>query len=179
MKFSRNNLLLFALSLLLFILAFFLRCNNDVKKNDDVKTDSCCQGFTGTVTDSAANVLKNTCHFMIKDSIEAWTARYQNNKTQIANNQIGGIPNVLNDSSSFNRCIIKAIICNDSCIGLRVVMGMDINKKVHVILVGVKPDYTTLYIRRPAECCPSSTKSKGAPDDPSGDWGGAEYGQIP
>jgi hypothetical protein len=177
MRFSRNNLLLFALALLLFIFAFYLRCNRG--KIEPIVSDTSCQGFTGTVTDSAANRLKNTCHFMIKDSIVAWTARYQLLKADIVNNHIGSVADVLNDSSSFNRCIIKAIICNDSCIGLRVVMGMDINKKVHVILVGVKPDYTTLYIRRPTECCPSSTKSKGAPDDPSGDWGGAEYGQIP
>ena len=143
----------------------------------------CCEGYTGPVTGNNANSLRNACHFMLKDTINSWTARYQANKNAICNNSLPGINKVLGDSCSFNRCIIKAIICNDSCIGLRVVYGMDPLKRVHIILVGIRPDYTTLYIPRPNECCGQPNMAK--VDDNNilnGDGsklGGAEYAQMP
>jgi hypothetical protein len=138
----------------------------------------CCQGYTGTITDSSANALKNVEHFILKDSIVSWTARYQANKALICNDSLPGVADVLGDSCSFNSCIIKAIICNDSCIGLRVIYGMDVMKKVHILLVGIKPDYSTLYISRPSECIISRSMARTAM--PAGDEkGGGEYAQYP
>lgn len=161
-------------------------------------TKSCCEGYTGPITNHLADSLRNKDHFIIKDSIIAWTARYEANKNFF--NQ-KGFPNA-NDafgySTSFNRCIIKAIICNDSCIGLRVVYGMSPDLKVHVMMVGIKPDYNSLYIKRP-EACLEKTKKETAKttelnkgikttnmfqgDNKSltsmSDIGGAEYGMEP
>jgi hypothetical protein len=156
---------------------FFSQC---CKKCKDKEKEDCCEGYTGTVTDSSSLNLLNQCHFIEKDSIDSWTARYQANKNLICNDTLPTAINVLGDSSSFNRCIIKAIICNDSCIGLRVVYGMDIALKVHVILVGIKPDYSTLYIPRPGECCPPLTMAKGVSGGGGGGpLGGAEYSLMP
>ena len=86
---------------------------------------------------------------------------------------------MLGDSCSFNNNIVKAIITNDSCIGLRIINGMDAANKVHVILVGIKPDYSTLYIKKPKDCGVeknAAAKDGGEPDD---DLGGGEWAQNP
>ena len=146
----------------------------------------CCEGFTGQLTNSQAQKLKRTCHFIDVDSILAWTNRYQENKRRNpGDNTQGlqgqpGIDYLLGDSSSYNSCIIRKIICNENSIGLRVVYGMTADKKIHVIFVGVKPDYTTLYIEEPVECCNSNTQlQNAAAGAPPGKLGGAEYGQLP
>jgi hypothetical protein len=118
---------------------------------------NCCRGYTGRVTDSSAVALEAKDHFILKDSIIEWTARYQANKPLICHDSLPPVGNVLGDSCSFNRCFVKALLCHDSCIGLRVIYGMDSEKKVHIILVGVKYDYTSLYIRRPWGCYVSKT----------------------
>ena len=167
--------------LALFILVIFIQscCRNS---SDEKK---CCEGYTGSVVkNSKADALRNKCHFMIKDSIVSWTARYQANKNLVYLDSLPGYSKILGDSCSFNRCIIKAIICNDNCIGLRVIYGMDpVHKKVHIILVGIKPDYSTLYIPRPDECCGNNTMAKnngGNTLSGSGpELGGAEYAQMP
>ena len=148
------------------ILAFSNGCKNDCK-------DNCCKGYTGKITDSSAVTLTNTCHFIGKDSILVWTARYQANKSLICNDSLPGKSDVLGDSSSFNNCIVKKLICNPNSIGLRVIDGMDHLKKVHVILVGIKPDYSTLYIPMPTDCCSKPNTKVALPE------GGAEYGQMP
>jgi hypothetical protein len=140
--------------------------------------EECCQGYTGTITDTSAIALNNIEHFILKDSIVSWTVRYQANKAEICNDSLPGVADVLGDSCSFNRCIIKAIICNDSCIGLRVIYGMDMAKKVHILLVGIKPDYSTLYIPRPSECIISRSMARTAKVTVD-DIGGGEYGQYP
>lgn len=147
----------------------FSQCCKKCKEKED-----CCNGYTGTVTDSSSLALIAQDHFIIKDSIDTWTARYQANKTLICNDSLPNTNNVLGDSSSFNRCFVKAIICNDSCIGLRVIYGMDPALRVHVILVGIKPDYSTLYIPKPLECYPSSSTAKVMVPT-----GGAEYSLMP
>ena len=167
--------------LALFALVIFIQscCNNSsVEKK-------CCEGYTGSVIkDSKADSLRNRCHFMIKDSIVSWAARYKANKNLIFTDSLPGYGKILGDSCSFNRCIIKAIICNDNCIGLRVIYGMDpVHKKVHIILVGINPDYSTLYIPRPKECCGNNATAKNQGDNTlsgkGSELGGAEYSQMP
>ena len=73
---------------------------------------------------------------------------------------------------------MRAIITNDSCIGLRVIYGMDENNKVHIILVGINPEYETLYIKNPENCV--EEKNMAAKDGSGGSGtGGAEYGMEP
>lgn len=153
----------------------FSQCCKKCKEKED-----CCEGYTGAITNPDADTLLDQCHFIIKDSIDTWTARYQANKNLICNDTLPGQNAVLGDSSSFNRCIVKAIICNDSCIGLRVIYGMDPDYKMHVILVGIKPDYTSLYIPRPTECCPLPTMAfNGRGGGGGSGTGGAEYSLMP
>jgi hypothetical protein len=154
-------------------IAAFTNCNQAVDPTN-------CDGYVGKVTSPQAASLQKICHFMGKDSIEVWTARYQKNKNSIANNSLPNATNVLGDSCSFNNNIVKAIITNDSCIGLRVIQGMDSKNIVHILLVGIKPDYSTLYIRKPKDC--GEVKSVSAKDgggDTEDELGGGEMGQNP
>lgn len=168
---KKNQLMM--LAALLITILFFTHCTHD----DDKK---CCKGYTGSITDSSANALVHKCHFILKDSIKVWTARFEANKHQISNDSLPGVNKVLGDSSSFNSCIVKAIICNPDCIGMRVVYGMDAARRVHVMLVGIKADYSTLYIPRPDECCGNNSKvATGVIPPSSSDRGGGEYGQMP
>jgi hypothetical protein len=142
-----------------------------------------CCGYNGPTRSSYVDSLYGIDHFIIKDSILEWTARYQANKALIRNDSLPPAGNVLGDSCSFSGCFVRALLCNDSCVGLRVIYGMDTEKKVHVILVGIKPDYTTLYIPRPTRCYPLFTAPKGKGSD--GEFfddsvlGGLEFGQKP
>ena len=180
--FKFRALALFATALLILIL--FSKCN---KKGGEQK---CCEGYTGEVTDPLAKKLRQTCHFIEQDSILDWTKRYQENKKRGSADSVKGVQGMqalpgidylLGDSSSFNSCIIKKIICDENSIGLRVIYGMSTDKKIHVIFVGVKPDYNTLYIKEPEECCGSNTKQMLTTPSAAaaGRIGGAEYGQLP
>ena len=166
--------------------AMFMICFSGCKRAANAQ--NCCEGFTGKPTDPRAEKLVNTCHFIGSDSIAAWTARYQENTTRTRGDNDTlrglvprpGLNNLLGDSTSFNSCIVKKILCNENCIGLRAIYGMSPDRKIHIILVGIKPDYGTLYIPEPEECCgpDGSKKVRGAQFGP-GATGGAEYGQMP
>ncbi len=154
-----------------FILAFFTKCTQSANIIN-------CDGYTGSVTNKQALALQAKCHFMPKDTIAVWTARYQKNKPTTAGAPLPPASSAFGDSCSFNNGIVRAIITNDSCIGLRVIYGMDEINKVHIILVGIKPDYSTLYIRKPKEC--GVGKDAGAKDgDGDDDLGGGEWADTP
>lgn len=142
---------------------------------------NCCKGFKGVYSSDQAILLQQRDHFITKDSIIAWTNRYHERKDLLCK---GGLPvpgRVFDSSSSFNHCIIKAILCHDSCIGLRVLYGMDRYYKTHIILVGIKPDYSNLYIPRPIACKPKFHHWEPFPESGMGgnDYGGAEFSQKP
>jgi hypothetical protein len=153
----------------IFSVLFFTQCTNEAPLLN-------CDGYTGPVTNKQALALQAKCHFMSKDTIAVWTARYQKNKPTTAPISTA----IFGDSCSFNNGIVRAIITNDSCIGLRVIYGMDEANKVHIILVGIKPDYSTLYIRKPKDC--GVEKSAAAKDGGGGgddDLGGGEWAETP
>ncbi len=154
----------------IFAALFFSKCTNAVSETN-------CDGYTGKVENKQALALQAKCHFMPKDTIAVWTERYQKNKPTIGT----ALPNassILGDSCSFNNSIVRAIITNDNCIGLRVIYGMDENNKVHIILVGINPEYETLYIEKPKDC--GEEKNAAAKDGSGGSGtGGAEYGMEP
>jgi hypothetical protein len=153
----------------IFSVLFFAQCTSETSFAD-------CDGYTGPVTNKQAVALQAKCHFMPKDTIAVWTERYQKNKPTAAPSATA----TFGDSCSFNNSIVRAIITNDSCIGLRVVYGMDENNKVHIILVGIKPDYSTLYIRKPKDC--GVGKNAAAKNEDGGgddDLGGGEWAETP
>lgn len=187
------------LSIALIVLLTFNSCD----KNDNKK---CCEGYTGKITDPMADSLVNRCHFLSQDSIELWVKRYQSYKNQLSrkndyNTQGGNNKDSMNTetnqaaaemdavaarfltrgSFSFNSCIIKKLLCDANSIGLRVLYGIGGDNRIHIILVGIKPDYSNLYVDAEAECCPQPmNKTLGAGlTGATGNPGGAEYGQMP
>jgi hypothetical protein len=198
MKF-RINLKVFALIAIAFTTSLIL---NSCKEDESGKT---CEGYTGKLTDPRADSLVNRCHFLSKDSIEVWVARYDAYKKQLERksdytNQTGNTKDTVTaqgdqanpgldamaagflkrGSISYNSCIIKKILCDKNSIGLRVLYGIGGDNRIHIILVGIQPDYSNLYVDGEDCCSKSLNKSlangisgiNGAP-------GGAEYGQMP
>lgn len=168
--------------------------------NDDSK----CDGYTGKITDARADSLVKRCHFISKDSIERWVGRYEAYQKELmrkreyrtdandttnakADEAKAAMDNMstrflMGGSVSYNSCIIKKLLCNKNSIGLRVLYGIDSENRMHIILVGIQPDYSNLYIDDAEDCCDKSmNKSLGAglTGANSGTPGGAEYGQLP
>jgi hypothetical protein len=109
---------------------------------------NCC-GYRGPVVSPAAISLYATDHFIPKEMIDKWTARYEAQTGLPSNGSLKMRDLVLSNSYSFNGRYVSLILCNKDCIGLRILLGMDEDSKVHIILVGIKPDYSTLYIPKP------------------------------
>jgi hypothetical protein len=171
------------------------------KEDDDKK---CCEGYTGKITDARADSLVKRCHFISKDSIDLWVKRYEaykerlnrkpdyrtDNKDTANANPVemnAGMDNMAagflkGGSVSYNSCIIKKILCDKNSIGLRVLYGIGSDNRIHIILVGIQPDYTNLYVDGEDCCDKSMNKTLGAgltAPPPGSGTGGAEYGQMP
>jgi hypothetical protein len=195
MKFKIN------LPIAIFIVAAFTStmllssCNNDDSKK-------CCEGYTGKVTGANAESLLKRCHFIEEDSIVLWVKRYEAFKAKLdrktdyrtnmqdtTNAKADEMKAELDDMSkrfllggsvSYNSCMIKKILCDKNSIGLRVLYGISSDNKIHIMLVGIQPDYSNLYVSA-EDCCPDPTnKALGAGLTGATDVkGGAEYGQMP
>jgi hypothetical protein len=188
---------------LLLTIAFAASLTFSSCKDDDDK--KCCEGYTGKITDARADSLVRRCHFISRDSIEVWVKRYEaykerlNRKPGYRTDKDTANANANNDemkpgmdemaagflkggSVSYNSCIIKKILCDKNSIGLRVLYGIGSDNRIHIILVGIQPDYSNLYIDG-EDCCDKSmnkTLGAGLTAPPPGDGtGGAEYGQMP
>ena len=135
----------------------------------------------------ARKLVDSTCHFISKSDIAAYVERYQRlKKAGDTSSGTGTMRNVLSDSCSFNNNIVRSILADEKCIGLRVIYGVGPDNKLHVILVGIAPDYSTLYIKRPKEnCSPDQNMKTMQAQSPQRDResqdevGGAEMGQMP
>jgi hypothetical protein len=187
---------------LLLTIAFTASLTFSSCKDDDDK--KCCEGYTGKITDARADSLIKRCHFLSKDSIEVWVKRYDaykerlnrkpdyrtdNKDTANANpvemnaemdNMAAGF--LKGGSVSYNSCIIKKILCHENSIGLRVLYGIGSDNRIHIILVGIQPDYSNLYVDGEDCCDKSMNKTLGAgltAPPPGSGTGGAEYGQMP
>lgn len=171
-------------------------CDNDSKKS--------CEGYTGKITDPRADSLVKRCHFLSKDSIELWVSRYESYKKELmvklenrtetkdsANAKAEEMKAAMDAMSarflmggsvSYNSCIIRKILCDKNSIGLRVLYGIGSDNRIHIILVGIQPDYSNLYVEG-EDCCDKSinkTLGAGAGDGATGKTtGGAEFGQMP
>ena len=172
---------------------------NSCKDDDDKKN---CEGYTGKITDARADSLVKRCHFLSKDSIELWVKRYEAYKERLnrkpdyrtdnkdtANANTAEMKASMDDvakrflmggSVSYNSCLIKKILCDKNSIGLRVLYGIGADNRIHIILVGIQPDYSNLYVDG-EDCCPDPlNKTLGAGlTSATGTSGGAEYGQMP
>ena len=109
------------------------------------QSEKCCQGYRGSVT-NRSNTLLHRDHFITRDSIISWVNRWNAHKSGFPQANMVDSVGIVGVSHSFNKYIIRAIICNDSSIGLRVLTGQSADLKVHTILVGIAPDYANLYI---------------------------------
>lgn len=69
----------------------------------------------------------------------AMTAAYRADKENILDPQYRGL-NILCISETFDRTQVLSMLNNTGCDAMRVYYGMDENKKVHAILVGVDAD---------------------------------------
>lgn len=183
--------------LAIFVLALMYLLNSC---NDDSKS---CEGYTGKITDKRADSLVKRCHFLSKDSIELWVSRYEAYKKQLMpqrgdnqdpkdtlNGKAGEIKAamdamsarfLMSGSVSYNSCIIRKILCDKNSIGLRVLYGIGADNKIHIILVGIQPDYSNLYVAGEDCCDKVNNKSLGAGAGAAGGGtlGGAEFGQMP
>lgn len=196
MKFRINFSMAVLISMLFTSLVVLSSCNNDDAKD--------CQGYTGKVTDARADSLVNRCHFLSKDSIEKWVAQYEQFKSQLerkpdyqtnpndpANAKAAEMKAQMDEIStsflkggsvSYNNCIIRKILCDKNSIGLRVLYGIGGDNRIHIILVGINPDYSNLYVDGEDCCAEPLNKKLGAQASDatsSGKKGGAEYGQMP
>lgn len=194
MKFRFNTTAVAFLMAAFSSLILLSSCDNDSKK--------CCEGYTGKITNPRADSLVKRCHFLSKDSIELWVGRYeaykkelfrgQENRTDTkdsANAKGGDMKAAMDNmaarflaggSVSYNSCIIKKILCDKNSIGLRLLYGIGSDNRIHIILVGIQPDYTNLYVAGEDCCGQSLNKSLGAGAGGSGGTlGGAEFGQMP
>lgn len=195
MKFTINLSMALLLSMALAASLTFSSCTDD----DDKK---CCEGYTGKISDARADSLVNRCHFLSKDSIELWVKRYEtfkerlnrkpdyrtDNKDTANKNDAEMKANMdevaklflMGGSVSYNSCIIKKILCDKNSIGLRVLYGIGADNRIHIILVGIQPDYSNLYVDGEDCCDKSINKKMGAGlTSVTDSKGGAEYGQMP
>lgn len=143
-------------------------------------------------TPQARKLVDSTCHFISKEQIAEFVNRYQKLKTSSDTSVAGGkLKFTLTDSCSFNNIVIRAILADKRCIGLRVVYGVGRDNKLHAIIVGIAPDYSTFYIKRPKEPCDpkafrmlkrTDSSAVSAQDENQtldDEEGAAEMGQLP
>lgn len=139
-------------------------------------------GYTGELKDTLSKKLVNVCHFIPQDSVKIWTARFQRDSIKgLAPETQQAMAKLSSTAISFNSCIIRELINNKESIGLRVLFGMSADGRLHIIFVGIKPDYSNLYVQSPKECCGDGNLMDHALNmpPPPGGSGGAEYGQMP
>jgi hypothetical protein len=196
MKFRFNLSMALLLSIAFAASLTFSSCTDDADKK-------CCEGYTGKISDARADSLVNRCHFLSKDSIELWVKRYETFKERLnrkpdyrTDNKDTAYANdaemkakldevskqfLMGGSVSYNNCIIKKILCDKNSIGLRVLYGIGADNRIHIMLVGIQPDYSNLYIDG-EDCCDKTmnkTLGAGLTAPPGSGTGGAEYGQMP
>lgn len=75
-------------------------------------------------------------HFIPVDQAAGMTNRYRENKEEILREEYKD-QNILCFSETFDREAIDALLLQPDCTSIRIYYGMDEEKKVHAILVGV------------------------------------------
>jgi hypothetical protein len=59
---------------------------------------------------------------------------------------VPGGPTFPKESESFNRALIKQILCLDSCIGVRIFLGINNNNEVRLLLGGIDQEGKLIFI---------------------------------
>lgn len=183
MKYSlKSNYALFSFIAIAFLtVLIFSKCakdDNTTKVNN--VTQNLSEGYKGIITNPNAERLNNKNHFMSADSIESWAARFAANKPLLNSNKLLNTTDIMSNSSSFNSKLIRTIINNENCIGLRIINGMSSDMKIHTMFVGIKPDYSILYVEDPTSISnTSNTLARDTIRRTTGVLGGGEFGISP
>lgn len=140
-----------------------------------------------------AKKLKLADHFLDVEIANKWIERYQQyvrdttlqkrladqGKQQGAVAPAPGTPVFPKESESFNRALIQQILCLDSCMGVRILFGINDNNEVRVLLGGIDQEGKLLYITDAGEDKQAGLKTTGKFSPPPVKKGLGEMGQIP
>lgn len=91
------------------------------------------------------NLMPNVSHFITLDTALSMVARYKQNQDSILNGKFQGRTDVLLNCETFNRSAFDQLLALDSCEGVRIYYGMNANKAVVQIAVGVGSRGQDLY----------------------------------
>ena len=89
--------------------------------------------------------LPGVTHLIRIDSAQSMVERYKLYQDSIIAGRFAGRQDILMNCEVFNRSAFDDILALYSCVGVRMYYGMQVNKKVIQIAVGVKPDGGDLY----------------------------------
>ena len=134
--------------------------------------------------------LKAADHFLEADVAEKWIARYQQyvrdtlqrgttNQGKAVDAAPPAAPVFPKESESFNRALIQQILCLDSCMGVRILFGINDNNEVRLLLGGIDQEGKLLYITDAGEDKKAGLKTTGKFIPPPPKNGLGEMGQIP
>lgn len=145
--------------LLLIVLSVFVLTQCDHFKSPQ---NNNLAGYTGQITDPQALELKARCHFIPKDTVDLYVARFNKKVMKDSANSWAATHQNQNAvfgkvAHSFNSCIVKQILADSSSIGMRILYGLDEADSLHQMLIGIDKDYNNLYIDRPG-CCGADDK---------------------
>lgn len=135
--------------------------------------------------------LKETDHFLDAETADKWIKRYQDyfsdssvrkrlaeQSQQKPNTPTGTIPAFPKESESFNRALIQQILCLDSCMGVRILFGINDKNEVRLLLGGIDQEGQLLYIADAGDNKQSGLKTTGRFLPPVRK-GLGEMGQLP
>lgn len=177
---SRFTFFSFIAIALITVLIFSKCAKDDNSTSNENQSQNMAEGYKGVMTNPNAETLNNRNHFMSADSIESWAARFAANKGLINTTKNLEASDILNNASSFNSKLIRTIINDENCIGLRIINGMSSDMKIHTMFVGIKPDYSVLYVEDPTtNITTSNTLARDTIRRTTGVLGGGEFGSTP
>jgi hypothetical protein len=156
------------------------------------ETQSCCDQNPEPKSDYTKK-LKETNHFLDIETADKWIKRYQDYfsdtsaRKRIADqNQqkpaeaplTPATPSFPKESESFNRALIQQILCLDSCMGIRILFGINDNNEVRLLLGGIDQQGQLLYITDAGTDKQTGLKTTGRFLPPTKS-GLGEMGQLP
>jgi hypothetical protein len=119
-----------------------------------------------TVDSSYPNRLDTINQFIDSATAQTWIQRYIDKRDSISYGSLGNTDDVLPYSSEgFSRRYIQSILDLDSCIGVRIFLGINDSNKVRLILGGIDTHGNTLYITN-NQFYEKGMKNRAAPPPP-------------
>lgn len=185
MKYAKLPHLLLLLTFFLVIISF--RC-----MPDEPQTKTCYEQDPQPKNEYTKS-LKIADHFLDAEIANKWIERYQQyvrdsslqkriaeqGKTAGAAVATPGTPVFPKESESFNRALIQQILCLDSCMGVRILFGINDNNEIRLLLGGIDQEGKLLYITDAGEDKKAGLKTTGKFIPPPQKNGLGEMGQLP